>query len=91
MELLARIILLTHLFLFVKFYMDPIVIVDIKFFVFHWVQLWFEQYLLFLHKFFFKNVTKLPVKWSCWQEKKVIETFLLVCEASYGPIGDCGY
>ena len=30
------------------------------------------------------------VIWSCWH-KKVIETFLLVCEASYGPIGDCGY
>ena len=50
MELLARKKLLKHFFLFVKFYMNPLVIVDIIFFVFHWaVQLWFEPYLLFFH------------------------------------------
>ena len=24
-------------------------------------------------------------------KKKIIETFILVCEASYGPISDCEY
>jgi len=41
MELLARKKLLNYLFLFVKLHMDPLVIVDIFFSIFHWVKLFF--------------------------------------------------
>ena len=39
MELLTRQKLFLYLFLFVKLHMDPLVIEDINFFIFHWAKL----------------------------------------------------
>ena len=52
MEPLARKKLLGNLFLLVKLHMDPLVIVNTNFFVFHWVQLLLESQLLYFHEFF---------------------------------------
>ena len=32
-----------------------------------------------------KQLFLVVIIWSCWQEK-IVETFILVCEALYGPI-----
>ena len=48
MEPLTRIKLLRRLLLLVKLHMDPLVIVNTNFFVFHWVQLSVDSYLLVL-------------------------------------------
>ena len=70
MELLARKKLLR-----LKLHMDPLVIVDINFFVFHWVQLWFEPYLLFLHGFF--KCCKIVSRMELLANKILSKLFLL--------------
>ena len=58
-----------------KLHMDPLVIVDINFFVFHWVQLWFEPYLLFLHGFF--KCCKIVSRMELLANKILSKLFLL--------------
>ena len=85
MELLTRKKLFLYLFLFVKLLMDPLGIVDINFFIFHWAQLsLLEPYQLFLPGFF--RCYKIVSEMELLARKKLLKHLFLFVKLHMDPL-----